>query len=147
MEIYGSLVLLARHCRNIENRRFARQVWRRGRDLNPRQSFWPCDGLANRCLRPLGHLSAFSPSHPGSAKTDPFPGACWNCDFDQTSRIFNTSSGLLAGRPLKLHLFAEWVKWRHEEDLIEVPDSSSLVWRRGEGSNPRKARGLQRLSR
>src|SRR2546426_4737697 len=31
--------------------------WRRGRDLNPRQSFWPCDGLANRCLRPLGHLS------------------------------------------------------------------------------------------
>src|SRR6266581_8348472 len=32
-------------------------VWRRGRDLNPRQSFWPCDGLANRCLRPLGHLS------------------------------------------------------------------------------------------
>ena len=32
-------------------------VWRRGRDLNPRQGFWPCDGLANRCLRPLGHLS------------------------------------------------------------------------------------------
>ena len=32
--------------------------WRRGRDLNPRQGFWPCDGLANRCLRPLGHLSA-----------------------------------------------------------------------------------------
>ena len=31
--------------------------WRRGRDLNPRQGFWPCDGLANRCLRPLGHLS------------------------------------------------------------------------------------------
>src|SRR5213594_1132479 len=55
--IYGSSVLLARHCRNIENRCFARQVWRRGRDLNPRQGFWPCDGLANRCLRPLGHLS------------------------------------------------------------------------------------------
>ena len=35
----------------------ASEVWRRGRDLNPRQSFWPCDGLANRCLRPLGHLS------------------------------------------------------------------------------------------
>src|SRR2546426_7950787 len=57
MEIYGSSVLLARHCPNIENRCFSRQVWWRGRDLNPRQGFWPCDGLANRCLRPLGHLS------------------------------------------------------------------------------------------
>src|SRR6184192_843642 len=57
MEIYASLVLLARHCPNIEDRCFSRQLWRRGRDLNPRQGFWPCDGLANRCLRPLGHLS------------------------------------------------------------------------------------------
>src|SRR5947209_9669923 len=105
--------------------------WRRGRDLTPRQSFWPCDGLANRCLRPLGHLSAFSPAHPGSAKTDPFPGAGWNLDFDQTSRIFNTSNGLLAGRPLNLHLFAEAVKWRQEAELIEVPGLTSLVWRRG----------------
>src|SRR5947199_10274845 len=31
MEIYGSLVLLARHCPNIEDRCFSRQVWRRGR--------------------------------------------------------------------------------------------------------------------
>src|SRR5438094_3042929 len=30
MEIYGSLVLLARHCPNIEDRCFSRQFWRRG---------------------------------------------------------------------------------------------------------------------
>ena len=32
--------------------------WRRGRDSNPRYRLTPYDGLANRCLKPLGHLSA-----------------------------------------------------------------------------------------
>ena len=31
--------------------------WRRGRDSNPRYSFRPYNGLANRRLQPLGHLS------------------------------------------------------------------------------------------
>ena len=31
--------------------------WRRGRDLNPRYGFRPYNGLANRRLQPLGHLS------------------------------------------------------------------------------------------
>ena len=31
--------------------------WRRGGDSNPRYSFRPYDGLANRCFRPLSHLS------------------------------------------------------------------------------------------
>ena len=33
------------------------QNWRRGRDSNPRYGFTPHNGLANRRLRPLGHLS------------------------------------------------------------------------------------------
>jgi integrase len=32
---------------------------RRGRDSNPRYRHYPYDGLANRCLKPLGHLSKF----------------------------------------------------------------------------------------
>jgi hypothetical protein len=32
-------------------------LWRRGGDSNPRYSFRPYDGLANRCFRPLSHLS------------------------------------------------------------------------------------------
>ena len=32
--------------------------WRRGGDSNPRYGFWPYNGLANRRLQPLGHLSA-----------------------------------------------------------------------------------------
>ena len=32
--------------------------WRRGRDSNPRYELSPYNGLANRRLRPLGHLSA-----------------------------------------------------------------------------------------
>src|SRR5215813_8175127 len=32
-------------------------VQRRGRDSNPRYSFWPYNSLANCRLRPLGHLS------------------------------------------------------------------------------------------
>ncbi len=32
-------------------------TWRRGRDSNPRYTFRAYDGLANRCLQPLGHLS------------------------------------------------------------------------------------------
>ena len=43
---------------NTQHSLLGTDFWRRGRDLNPRQGFWPCDGLANRCLRPLGHLSA-----------------------------------------------------------------------------------------
>ena len=31
--------------------------WRRGRDSNPRYGFRPYNGLANRRLQPLGHLS------------------------------------------------------------------------------------------
>ncbi len=31
--------------------------WRRGRDSNSRSAFWTLNGLANRCLQPLGHLS------------------------------------------------------------------------------------------
>ena len=31
--------------------------WRRGGDSNPRYGFWPYNGLANRRLQPLGHLS------------------------------------------------------------------------------------------
>jgi hypothetical protein len=27
--------------------------------FEPATRFYPCDGLANRCLRPLGHLSVF----------------------------------------------------------------------------------------
>jgi site-specific DNA recombinase len=38
--------------------------WRRGRDSNPRYGFTPYNGLANRRLRPLGHLSA-ARSDPG----------------------------------------------------------------------------------
>ena len=34
-----------------------RIFWRRGGDSNPRYSFRPYDGLANRCFRPLSHLS------------------------------------------------------------------------------------------
>src|SRR2546430_13671816 len=29
-----------------------RAPWRRGRDSNPGQSFWPCNRLAGGCLRP-----------------------------------------------------------------------------------------------
>ena len=32
---------------------------RRGRDSNPRYGLYPYDGLANRYLQPLGHLSKF----------------------------------------------------------------------------------------
>ena len=32
------------------------EAWRRERDSNPRYGY-PYDGLANRCLRPLSHLS------------------------------------------------------------------------------------------
>jgi hypothetical protein len=32
-------------------------AWRRGRDSNPRYGFRPYNGLANRRLQPLGHLS------------------------------------------------------------------------------------------
>jgi len=32
-------------------------LWRRGRDSNPRYGFRPYNGLANRRLQPLGHLS------------------------------------------------------------------------------------------
>jgi hypothetical protein len=32
--------------------------WRRGRDSNPRYGFRPYNGLANRRLQPLGHLSS-----------------------------------------------------------------------------------------
>ena len=35
------------------------KIWRRGGDSNPRYSFRPYDGLANRCFRPLSHLSVF----------------------------------------------------------------------------------------
>src|SRR5262245_54045526 len=35
-----------------------REEWRRGGDSNPRYGFWPYNGLANRRLQPLGHLSA-----------------------------------------------------------------------------------------
>jgi hypothetical protein len=31
--------------------------WWRGRDSNPRYQLTQYDGLANRCLQPLGHLS------------------------------------------------------------------------------------------
>ena len=31
--------------------------WRRGGDLNPGHPVKECDGLANRSLKPLGHLS------------------------------------------------------------------------------------------
>src|SRR5207244_3227144 len=58
-------------------RRQLTRWWRRGWDLNPRYSF-PYTALPMPRLRPLGHLSTFSPAHPGPAKTRPFPGACWN---------------------------------------------------------------------
>ena len=32
--------------------------WRRERDSNPRYRYYQYDGLANRCFRPLSHLSA-----------------------------------------------------------------------------------------
>ena len=48
--------------------------------------------LQGRRFRPLSHPSAFSPTHPGSAKTEPFPVARWNRHFDQKCRIFNTTS-------------------------------------------------------
>src|SRR5262245_64839710 len=38
--------------------RVRRETWRRGGDSNPRYGFWPYNGLANRRLQPLGHLSA-----------------------------------------------------------------------------------------
>ncbi len=34
------------------------ETWRRGGDSNPRYGVIPYDGLANRCLQPLGHPSA-----------------------------------------------------------------------------------------
>ena len=42
-----------------DSRRAPRRFnWRRGGDSNPRYDFWPYNGLANRRLQPLGHLSA-----------------------------------------------------------------------------------------
>src|SRR5207244_139769 len=39
-----------------------RAMWRRGRDSNPGQSFWPCNRLAGGCLRPTRPpLQASSP--------------------------------------------------------------------------------------
>jgi hypothetical protein len=32
-------------------------IWRRGGDSNPRMGYKPINGLANRRLQPLGHLS------------------------------------------------------------------------------------------
>ena len=39
-------------------------IKRRGRDSNPRYRHYPYDGLANRCLKPLGHLSNFDTTCP-----------------------------------------------------------------------------------
>ena len=38
-------------------RDYVQHPWRRGRDSNPRYGFRPYNGLANRRLQPLGHLS------------------------------------------------------------------------------------------
>ena len=38
-------------------REYLADNWRRGRDSNPRYGFRPYNGLANRRLQPLGHLS------------------------------------------------------------------------------------------
>jgi DNA-directed RNA polymerase subunit omega len=46
----------------MENRKTVKktenQKWRRGRDSNPRYGLKPYGDLANRCFRPLSHLSA-----------------------------------------------------------------------------------------
>ena len=56
---------------------FARLVrkwgWRRGRDSNPRYGF-PYAGLANLCLKPLGHLSARQELRSSAARCAPAPG-------------------------------------------------------------------------
>ena len=44
-------------CRQFSVR--LRKKNRRGRDSNPRYGLYPYDGLANRYLQPLGHLSKF----------------------------------------------------------------------------------------
>src|SRR5262245_6174086 len=56
---------------------FALLIWRRRRDSNPRYGFRPYNGLANRRLQPLGHVSvdgedyrtgAFGSNHPDKSR-------------------------------------------------------------------------------
>ena len=51
----------AGHRRGAEPDRIPR--WRRRRDSNPRYAFGAYNGLANRRLQPLGHVSARAPAH------------------------------------------------------------------------------------
>src|SRR5579863_7213127 len=49
----------------------ARRRWRRERDSNPRYDFTSYNGLANRRLQPLGHLSQTAPHYTTAAGTKP----------------------------------------------------------------------------
>lgn len=56
-QICGQMRLRAAQMRgNLKGK--DRQVWRRRGDSNPRYGFRPYNGLANRRLQPLGHVSA-----------------------------------------------------------------------------------------
>ena len=55
--VYGTA--LGGSCRHVklELNRLCDESWRRRRDSNPRYGFRPYNGLANRRLQPLGHVS------------------------------------------------------------------------------------------
>ena len=79
---------------------------RRGRDSNPRCRFTPHDGLANRYLQPLGHLSQLSPTTISGRPTRPFgrqharTGTTTN-KTAVTPRVFIVPAGPGGPRPLR----------------------------------------------
>ena len=64
-------------------------VLRRGRDSNPRYSFWPYNSLANCRLQPLGHLSSRLARLTGETKTE----AVTRALRDRLSRITRDRQG------------------------------------------------------
>ena len=72
---FEGVLLLQDHRRKINLHR----RWRERAGFEPRdKAFWPCDGLANRCLSATGHLSALPYLDPLFVISDP---RLFECDL------------------------------------------------------------------
>jgi hypothetical protein len=76
-----------------------RNDWRRGRDSNPGQSFWPCNRLAGGCLRPTR-----PPLQRGSLRSIPAPAATtpatqWAAMKSRTARLNASAWSMLVAWP------------------------------------------------
>ena len=136
---------------------YGRSNWRRGRDSNPRTSYEPVDGLANRCLGPLDYPSV----HRHSTNTIDVVQPSDTASINHMKKLptANTAPGVYTAKSLMWNAgCSRYTKATGSRGLASrsgaCPRGSKKVacplffgsWRRGRDSNPRSL-AARRFSR